>query len=189
MELSAWLWDSVHKILPFPVPAAELVKELKCWILCCLLLPVLGSRVWTHGKGTLCSLREPWQGWQLHRAGGSKLSRPLLGSAWQFWVPVAEFLLQKAPEFQSWIPPAAESAQCNTHSALHALHGSLALNISSLKASNSMFSNVTSVKFGLWYHIANGMWEALPFWDILHQFYWILQILSLTDEILIWTSN
>lgn len=73
MELSAWLWDSVHKILPFPVPAAEPVKELKCWVLCCLLLPVLFPSL-NSWKGYLMFLIEPWQGWQLHRAGGSKLS-------------------------------------------------------------------------------------------------------------------
>lgn len=179
VDLSAWLWDSVPRILPFPVPAAEPVKELE------LLGPSLFGYSGTLGlnswKGHLVSpyralarLAAP-QSWRI------KAQPPLLGSAWQVWVPVAELFLQEPQNFSLNSPSV-------THSVFRALHGSLGLNISPWKL-RTPFSNVTSVIFGLWCLSANESWEALPFSDVLHQFHWILQILSLTDEVLIWTSN
>lgn len=79
VDLSAWLWDSVPRILPFPVPAAEPVKELE------LLGPSLFGYSGTLGlnswKGHLVSpytalarLAAP-QSWRI------KAQPPLLGSA------------------------------------------------------------------------------------------------------------
>lgn len=191
MKMADELIDLLYRMeLFFPSPCLQQSLS-RSWtagsfaVCCCLFWDPkseLMARVPCVPYRALARLASP-QSWRI------KAQPPLLGSAWQFWVPMAEFLLQGAPEFQSWIPLAAESVQCNTHSALHVLHGSLGLNISSLKAPNSMFSNVTSVKFRLWCYNANATREAFPFWATLHEFHWILHILSLTDELLIWTSN
>lgn len=81
MELSAWLWDSVHRILPFPVPAAEPVKELQLLgpsLFAAACSGILGLNSW---KGNLvfpyralARLAVP-QSWRI------KAQPPLLGSA------------------------------------------------------------------------------------------------------------
>lgn len=121
---------------------------------------------------------------------GINAQPPLLGSAWQFWVPAAEFLLQGTPEFQSWVPPAAECAVQHTlcspcspwkswlkHFLLESFKFHVQLcDVCEMRALMSQWNDSD---------VTNGTWEALPFWDILHQFHWILQILNLTDEVLI----